>query len=490
MPQSPNWMQALTALIPMAGAGIAGQGTGLGAFGEQYARGAAVADEMRLREQEAARRAAADAAALQFEQQRAAQVAEDRTSAKERQKLQDLLEVMQRAPQWASQAVEMGLASGAPDPADYGRKQFDDLLEALATASPAMAQHRDMARMAAGDFGTLATTAKLRKYLPRYEQLTKGASQEHYDALLQSQMPVVEGMLFQDLDSMMQQAGKGYVPPTPEAPKAGTFEDYVQRAYGPKPTPQQILRARKEYQQADDRAPTNVYVNPTAMSDIDELASGIVTGAIAPSQLPKRGDAYNAMLARARRLYRAETGRELSMTKLENDYQAARKFTLSMNGPQMVRFNALAQSVVKTIDEVRALGDELKQGGIQAWNRAKRNTILQVYGNTPYSETAARYVGAVNTLKEEFANLAQGGYAPTESAWALANQQINEDFGVKDLGASLFEVQRLINYRMEAFREQAPLLTREPGTAPQAAGPVATPGPGQKVGRFEIVEIR
>ena len=53
MPQSPNWMQALTALIPMAGAGIAGQGTGLGAFGEQYARGAAVADEMRLREQEA-----------------------------------------------------------------------------------------------------------------------------------------------------------------------------------------------------------------------------------------------------------------------------------------------------------------------------------------------------------------------------------------------------------------------------------------------------
>ena len=61
MPQSPNWMQALTALIPMAGAGIAGQGTGLGAFGEQYARGAAVADEMRLREQEMARREAAEA---------------------------------------------------------------------------------------------------------------------------------------------------------------------------------------------------------------------------------------------------------------------------------------------------------------------------------------------------------------------------------------------------------------------------------------------
>jgi DNA-directed RNA polymerase subunit M/transcription elongation factor TFIIS len=70
--------------------------------------------------------------------------------------------------------------------------------------------------------------------------------------------------------------------------------------------------------------------------------------------------------------------------------------------------------------DVQRLADQLKQGGVQLWNRAKRSTIQQVYGNTPQSALAAQYVGAVNTLKEEFANLANGGYAPTEDAWKLA----------------------------------------------------------------------
>jgi len=34
----------------------------------------------------------------------------------------------------------------------------------------------------------------------------------------------------------------------------GSFEDYVQRTYGDSPTPQQILQARKDYNQSDDRS--------------------------------------------------------------------------------------------------------------------------------------------------------------------------------------------------------------------------------------------
>ena len=62
----------------------------------------------------------------------------------------------------------------------------------------------------------------------------------------------------------------------------------------------------------------------------------------------------------------------------------------------------------------------------------------------PEGQLVARYIGAVNTLKEEFSNLAQGGYAPTEATWKLANDQINGDYGVKQLGASLDEIQRLV----------------------------------------------
>ena len=54
-------------------------------------------------------------------------------------------------------------------------------------------------------------------------------------------------------------------------------------------------------------------------------------------------------------------------------------------------------------------------------------------------------------MKEEFANLAAGGYAPTESAWKLADQQIHANYGVNQLNASLDEIQRLIRYRVNAI---------------------------------------
>lgn len=43
-------------------------------------------------------------------------------------------------------------------------------------------------------------------------------------------------------------------PPKPPAPPdVGSFQDYLQQRFGPRPTPQQIEQARKSYQQADDR---------------------------------------------------------------------------------------------------------------------------------------------------------------------------------------------------------------------------------------------
>jgi hypothetical protein len=82
-------------------------------------------------------------------------------------------------------------------------------------------------------------------------------------------------------------------------------------------------------------------------------------------------------------------------------------------------------------------------------------------------------VAAVNTLKEEFANLAQGGYAPTEDAWKLANAQINTDYGFKDMRASLSEVQRLINYRMQGFESLTPMGVTQPGAAPAGGAPAS-----------------
>jgi hypothetical protein len=202
-------------------------------------------------------------------------------------------------------------------------------------------------------------------------------------------------------------------------------------------------------------ASLRVSVSPEAAANRQDTARQLVAGNIVPSMLSKRGADYNALLAEANKISIAETGKPINLVKLETEYRAAQRWATTQNSAQAQRFYGLAESVVSTIDEVKTLAEELKQGGLQLWNKAKRNTIQQIYGNTPQSELAARYIGAVNTLKEEFANLANGGYAPTESAWALANSQIQTDFGFKDMLASLTEVQRLINFRVNAFQTVA-----------------------------------
>jgi hypothetical protein len=144
-----------------------------------------------------------------------------------------------------------------------------------------------------------------------------------------------------------------------------------------------------------------------------------------------------------------ENGFDLAKAQLE--YSAAQKQIASLNGPQMVKFVGLAHSVNSTIDEVRELSKQMDNSGIPMLNHGRLVAYTQGAGNTPGGQLATRYLTAVNTLKEEFANLAQGGYAPTEAVWKLANDQINGDYGVKQMGSSLDEVQRLINYRVNGI---------------------------------------
>ncbi len=152
----------------------------------------------------------------------------------------------------------------------------------------------------------------------------------------------------------------------------------------------------------------------------------------------------------------------VDLSKMQIEWDRAKKQVASLNGPQFTRFVGLATSVVNTIDEVDRLSKEMSLSGVPLLNKIELQSYIQTQGNTPGGQLATQYLGAVNTLKEEFANLAQGGYAPTESAWKLANTQINENYGVKQLSAGLHEVRRLINYRVNAMPGMA---AYGPGTA-------------------------
>ena len=216
-----------------------------------------------------------------------------------------------------------------------------------------------------------------------------------------------------------------------------------------------------------------------SQSDSTINATMLTTGEMVPSMISAYGGARNRAIAEAKRLDPA-----FNPVKAESSWKASQKWIATQNSSQMVRFYGLATSVVNTIDEVNAKAKEMKLSGIPVMNKAKLDAYIQLQGNSPQGQLATQYRTAVNTLKEEFANLANGGYAPTDAAWDLANSQVNGNYGMDQLTASLTEVQRLINFRVNALKEVAPQVPGQVNTtgAPTTGTPSAgvTPESGVK----------
>lgn len=182
----------------------------------------------------------------------------------------------------------------------------------------------------------------------------------------------------------------------------------------------------------------------TGNSDADSIIKGIDSGDTPPDLKGVYGKNKTKIIAGLE-----NNGINLAQRQLQWDQ--AKKQVQSLNGPQMIRYAGLNTSVINTIDEVNTLAQQMNMGGIPLLNQAQLTKLVQTEGNSPKGQLAAKYLTTVNTLKEEFANLAQGGYAPTEAAWSLANQQINANYGVKELAASLGEVQKLLKIRVNAI---------------------------------------
>lgn len=211
---------------------------------------------------------------------------------------------------------------------------------------------------------------------------------------------------------------------------------------------------RKPLEEGDVVKPKDGKGAKVEPATITRVADGIKSGRQPPSLTGLYGASADV------RAKLEEDGFDLSKAQVEWD--RAKKLTASVNAPRMVAYVGLNGAVDATIDRVRELSKKLDLSGIPALNKLELARYAKLNGNSPKGQLVAQYMTAVNTLKEEFANLANGGYAPTEAAWKLANEQVNGDYGVKQLGASIDEIQRLIRYRIQSVPG---LSTMGPGVA-------------------------
>lgn len=151
----------------------------------------------------------------------------------------------------------------------------------------------------------------------------------------------------------------------------------------------------------------------------------------------------------------AKSHPEFNLAQAQLEWKKAERMVQGLTSPQQMRFQQLGTSVVNTMDMAMQQAKELQLSGITPLNRAKLEALVNLRGNSPIGQQAAKYLQTVAFLKGEVANLENGGYAPTESSWAQARNVINENYGVDEFLATIPNAQRLINYRLSA-QQQVP----------------------------------
>jgi hypothetical protein len=219
---------------------------------------------------------------------------------------------------------------------------------------------------------------------------------------------------------------------------------------------------------------TDTVIAKGASRNSPEEISGVVQGIIDGSQPPTLTGLYGDSIHVRSGLQKAG----FNLAKAQQEWKNAERLGASVNSSRMTTYVGLNNAVDKTIDRVRELSQQLQLSGVPLLNKTQLASYMKLQGNSEKGQLATQYMTAVNTLKEEFANLANGGYAPTEAAWKLANEQVNGDYGVKQLGASIDEIQRLIRYRLQSVPGLATLGPNSTNRySGQGAGPPAHGAP-------------
>ena len=212
------------------------------------------------------------------------------------------------------------------------------------------------------------------------------------------------------------------------------------------------------------------------------IAQMLIKNEMNPDMVSGRGMDKNDIIADAKKLDPSYDPAKQKMYWFD-----AQKRLAALDSTQMQKMETGGLRVIHTADEIKDLSNQLngakskfddvaktapanlRIGGVGPLNRAKLDYYIKLRGNTPEGILATKYVTAVNDMKDLIASNATGGYAPTDPAWKLANEQMDKNFGVAQMGAAVDELKKLVEININAGRQLRGAVIE---------GPTQT-GPGQ-----------
>lgn len=217
-------------------------------------------------------------------------------------------------------------------------------------------------------------------------------------------------------------AGQTFQSAAPLKPPAtvGSFEDYLGRAYpGQTLTPDQILDARRKYNQADDRPP--VVRIDTSGTDVKDTIAGMRDGSLPPLLPGRASREYVALLGEAKR-------QGFDLAGAATDWQATQKHIATLNGAQQLRLNQAVNALPEMLDSVEALAKQWKGGRFPLLNKAN----LAAAKAGAYGQNAASIANQLDAqiadVTADLGNVYMGGNSPTDHALELAGKSLKGEW--------------------------------------------------------------
>lgn len=199
-------------------------------------------------------------------------------------------------------------------------------------------------------------------------------------------------------------------------------------------------------QQYGQLSKNNTILNkPTASMGIStrqdaiDTAQGIMSGVLPPDQ--------STFSFRDRTVGMAEMARnKFNLSDANNEWKATQKFLSSMNSEKQVRLRQAITSVREALTGLSQLNNEVGKSELAPLNSAQ----LTIRANSG-DPLAVKYLGQINIIRDELAQVFMGGNSPTDKALDLASQTLKGNWSNKQLQSAIDNINTNLQYRENAI---------------------------------------
>lgn len=149
-----------------------------------------------------------------------------------------------------------------------------------------------------------------------------------------------------------------------------------------------------------------------------------------------------------------------NLSQANSEWNATQRFLSSMNSEKQVRLRQAISSVKDALDGLEQLNSVLSRSELAPLNKAQ----LMIQANTG-NPLAVQYLGQINIIRDELAQVFMGGNSPTDKALNLAQETINKNWSPQQLQSAINNVRINLGYRENAIN-----YASAQGTNPNGGG--------------------